>query len=204
MKRVEAILAAAMAISLAGCVLRGKQQTAKLVPPAPKPVVQPAPPAPPRVLSTPQTNVELPPPQAVNLDALTQAPPPEEPPPPPPAKTRPAHTRPAPAAPARTETVPLGPAAPPPESERQPIQEIVTAEDQKRFQEQAAAQKREIHQHLEQIANRRLSHSEREVLAHINSFVKQSDAAESRGDWRSAAALAERGLALARELTDGK
>jgi len=203
MKRVEAILAAAMAISLAGCVLRGKQQSAKAVPPAPQPVVQPAPPSAPRVLSTPQTNVELPPSQPVNLDALTQPPPPEEPPPAPPAtKGPPRH--PAPAAPSRTETVPVGPAAPPPESERQPIQEIVPVEDQKRFQEEAAAQKREIHQRLEQIAGRRLNHSERDQLAHITSFVKQSDAAETRGDWRSAAALAERGLALARELTGGK
>ena len=89
MKQAEAILAAAIAISLAGCVLRGRQPQAKAIPVIPAPAVEAAPPPPQAKLSIPQTNAELPPPQPVNLDALTQAPPPEEPPPAAPAAARP-------------------------------------------------------------------------------------------------------------------
>jgi len=57
MKRLEAILAVAMAISLAGCILRGTPKAAATPPAAPQPVVAAAPPPPPQPLSIPQTQV---------------------------------------------------------------------------------------------------------------------------------------------------
>ncbi len=205
MRCVAAVAAAAMALSLTGCILRGKQPSASAVPSVPKPVAEPAPPQPPPPLSIPQTNVELPPPQPVNLEALNQ-PVQEEPPPTTVAPTRTRRT-PAPA-PRPAEPATQGPAAPPPtqpvEPDRGPIQEIVPAEDTKKYQEETAARKKEILMRLEQTHNRRLSASDRQRIALINSFLKNSDAAAARGDWRSADELAERGLVLARELTGGR
>ena len=207
MKRAEVALVVAMAIALAGCVLHGKQQTAKNTPPAPKPAAEAAPL---RNLSTPQTNVELPPSQPVNPEALAAPQPPEEPPPSPPPAA--AHSgRPRSGTPTQHTEAP-GPAAPPatqpatPETEqpRPPIQEIVPAADQKRLQDEAASCQKEIQQRLESIQGRALNHRERQTVTYIESFLKQSEAAEGRGDWRAAAELAERGLALARELTSGK
>ena len=209
MKRVDAILAAAMALTLAGCVLRGKQPAAKAVPAIPVPVAEAAPPPPPSKLSIPQTNVELPPPQPVNLDALTQTPPREEPPAAAPSAVRqPRRTAAAPAPASKPEApapVPVAPAvAPAAESDRPPLQEIVPPEDQKRFQEVFAADTKEMQQRLDQIQARRLNGSEKTLVDRIQSFKKQSEAAAERGDWRGASELAERALALAKDLTGGK
>jgi hypothetical protein len=202
MRSVAALLAAAIALSLTGCILRGKQPTAKAVPPPPKAISEPAPPQPPRNLSIPQTNVELPPPQPVNMDALNQ-PPQEEPPP---TTVAPARARPRPAAP-RPEAATQGPVPPavqPAEPDRGPIQEIVPAEDTRRYQEETNARKKEIQMRLDEANKRHLSRAERQRAELINSFLKNSDAAAARGDWRSAAELADRGLVLARELTGGR
>jgi len=218
MKRVQAILVIAAGISLAGCVLRGKQQRAKATPVIPAPVAEAAPPPPPAKLSVPQTNVELPPPQPVNLEGLTQAPAPEEAPAAPaatPRRTpRPAVAAPKPAeqasqtAPANANPSPAAPAAPaagtPAEGDRPPLVELVPPEDQKRFQEQVATNTREIQQRLEQIQTRQLNRTERVLVNRIQSFLKQSEAAAGRGDWRGASELAERGLALAKDLNGGK
>ena len=205
MRSVAAILAAAIAISLAGCVLRGKQPAVKAAVPPPKPVTETAPPPPKPKLSVPQTNVELPPPQPVNLDALAQAPAPEEPPPTTPSPNRP-RNRPSSAAP-RTEAPPQVPVVPPPqppEPERGPIQEIVPAGDMKRFQEETVNRRKEINVRLEQASHRRLNDQERQLVDRVSGFLKQSEAAEARNDWRQAYELAGLGLTLARELTGGK
>src|ERR1035437_5854211 len=68
----QAILAAALAMALAGCAARAKPQ----LPAAPAPPVPQAQP-----LSVPQTQVELPRPQPFNPDALATAPPVTGPPP---------------------------------------------------------------------------------------------------------------------------
>jgi len=207
MKRAELAVVVALASLLAGCVLSGKPQTAK-TPPAPKPVADATPPAPVRNLSIPQTNVELPPSQPVPKEALElpQAPQPEPAPAPPQAaKSKPQRTN----TPPRTEAaspVATPPAPPETEAPRTPIQEIVPAGDQKRLQDEAAACKKEIQQRLGSLhaQGRPLRTREQQTEKFIESFVKQSGEAEGRGDWRAAAELAERGLALARELTGGK
>src|ERR1700691_1626631 len=76
MGRVEAILTVALALSMAGCVLSGKPNT-PAVPPQTHPAVQPKPAPPPEPLSIAQTQVQLPPPQPVNPEALAVPAPPE-------------------------------------------------------------------------------------------------------------------------------
>ena len=78
MRRVEVILAVAMALSLSGCVLRGKPKVDSAVPPPPKPVSVPTPAPPPQPLSDPQTQVYLPRPQPLSADAVASTQPSEE------------------------------------------------------------------------------------------------------------------------------
>ena len=205
MNRVKAILAASMAIGLAGCVLRGKQQSAKAAPP-PKPALAPAAAPTPEPLSIPQTRVELPPPQPVSPGALPAATAPAEgPPEAPPGSPRPAR------APSRVlvpqpkpETAP--PAAPPApaEPERPQIQEILPASEQKRLQESADARKMEVELRIEQVKHRRMTSREKTIVSSIESFLKLSNQAEARGDMRQADELALRALVLARELQRGQ
>jgi hypothetical protein len=199
MGRVKAILAAgcaiALALSMAGCAAKKTKNPAILASPAPptapaalKPVREP--------LSIPQTQVQLPPLQPVNLDALDV-----------PATPRPAEPAPAPKPVRRsTTTAPppkpeaATPAAQPAEASRAPIQEIVPADERRRFQESADARKRETRQLLEQSKAHHLTNDQKKMVTRIQSFVTQSDDAEKRGDMRQADALAERGLVLAKEL----
>lgn len=203
MKRAQAILSAALVIGTAGCVLRGKPKAAP-TPPPPAPAAAaaeaPAPAAGP--LSIPQTQVTLPPEQPLNLDALpveTQAAPPESPP-------RPRHaSRPRPTAPKPETAAPtVGPPATPPPESRPPIQEVVPAEEQKHFQEQAQARKREVRQWLDTAGRRRLNRRQQNTVERIQAFLKDSDDAEGRGDMREADALAERAQILLRELQNGQ
>jgi hypothetical protein len=139
--------------------------------------------------------VQLPPPQPVNPDALAV-----------PAPPQPAEPAPAPKPVRRSTTTappkqePVTPAAQPAEASRAPIQEIVPADERKRFQESADARKRETRQLLEQSKAHRLTTEQKKMVTRIQSFVTQSDDAEKRGDMRQADALAERGLVLAKEL----
>jgi len=200
MGRVEAILAAVLvllaALTMAGCAANKSKSAAIVVPPAPLP--SPAAQNPAREpLSVPQTQVQLPPPQPVNLDALAvpEAPAPPAPAPPP----KPVRRTPQPSKPE-----PVAPAAQPPEPERAPIQEILSADERRRFQESAEARKRDTRQWLEQAKAHRLTADQRRTVARIQSFLTQSDDAQKRGDMRQADALAERGLVLAKELAGGK
>jgi hypothetical protein len=202
MRCVYAVIVVALAVSLTGCMLKGRQQTVKATPPPAATIEPPPPPPPPAKLSIPQTNVELPPPQPVNLDALVQTQPPEEPP----AATPPAKGPRRAAAAPKTEPVSTqGPAPPPPaaapEANRPPIQEILTPSDLKQFQDRTATARREVRKRLD---GRQANGAEKELIDRIASFMKQSEEAEGRADWRQASELAERALALARELTGGK
>jgi hypothetical protein len=201
---VPAALLLAVVVCLPSCVLK-KPQTVKAAPPAPAPTASPVPAPPPAPLSIPQTNVHLPPPQPVSAEAAASAQPPEEPAaqPEPPRTTR--RTRqPGPpkpvesAAPAAPPAAAPAPAAAPPE--HPPIEEVTPAAEQKRFQDEAAARKREVHQLVDPIDRRRLNHQQRVMFDRIQSFLKQSDDAESRGEMRQASELAQRALVLAREL----
>jgi hypothetical protein len=204
MGRVEAILAVALALSMAGCVLSGKPKTVAAVPPQPQPAVEPKPAPPPEPLSIFQTQVQLPPPQPVNQEAVVALP----------AAPEPVETAPAPkpvrrtgaTPPPKPEVVPpaAATAAPPAEPERAPIQEIVPADERKRYQESADASKREIRQLLEQAKGRRLNTEQKKVVSRILAFVSQAEDAEKRGDMRQADAFAERGLVLAKDLAGGQ
>jgi hypothetical protein len=186
MKRLQAIMAAAMAISLAGCVVNGKPKTVSAAPPPPAPAAAPAPPAEP--LSIPQTQVELPPPQPVTPEALATTQPPEQ---------AAAPSAAAGARPPRRAAPANAPAALPAEPERPPVQEILNPAESKRLQDLAGAHKREIRQWLTPARARRLN---QDTVSRIQSFLKASDDAENRGDMRQANALAERALILLREL----
>jgi hypothetical protein len=185
---------------MAGCVLKGKPKVAA-VPPQPQPAVQPKPAPPPEPLSIPQTQVQLPPLQPVNPEALAAIPTPPEPVEATPAP-KPVRRTAAGSPPPKPEVV--APVVPPAEPERAPIQEIVPPDERRRYQESADASKREIQQLLEQIKAHRLTTEQKKIVIRVRAFVTQSDDAEKRGDMRQADALAERGLVLANELGHGK
>jgi hypothetical protein len=198
------ILAVALGpfVLLGGCAARQKKPLAAAVPVAPAPVAAPpaAAPAPRAPLSTPQTRVQLPAPQPLSPEAIATTQPPDEPPLPPvvprAAPRRPAATAPKPE-PAAPPVIVPPPAA---EPERPPIQEVVPPGDLKRFQEDAERAKAEIRKYIDQVQAHQLSRRQRGLLDRVNSFVKQSDDAQNRGDMRQARELAGRALVLAREL----
>jgi hypothetical protein len=210
MRRVEAILAAVLALSLTGCVLRGKPTTADVTPVPPKPVSLPTPEPAPGPFSVPQTQVELPPPQPLSNEARASTEPPEETPSTPvvrttkPPKPRPSGTA---AATVRTEPVAAAPpAAPPPavETERPPIQEILTAAEATRLLNEAVKSRQEINRVVEQLKQHHLSGVEAETREQAVSLSKLSEQAQKSGDMRKASELAVKGLVLAKALLDGK
>jgi hypothetical protein len=211
-------LTAILALNLAGCVLRGKQQ-AKLpaVPPPPQPAAraQNTSAARPEPLSIPQTQAQLPPFQPVDPQALATVQPPAppvetQPPKRPPRPTvghvpAPAITRPEPPAAAATAATPV--TAPPPapvESEaRGQVQEILPPEELKHLQDSLAARKLEVHRVLDPALARKLNSQQAAAISRIQSFLQSSDEAEKRGDLRQADALGERAQILAREFQGG-
>ena len=196
---IETALITALVLSLSSC-LTHKPQTVKAAPPPPAPAAVPAAAPPPQPLSIPQTEVHLPPPQPVSPEAAASAQPPEEVPHAAPPAPRPVSRPRAPAA-TRPETPVPTPAAPPAaEPERPPLQEVLPAAEQKRFQEEAAGRRREVRQLVDPLDRRRLSRQQRALLDRIQSFLKQSDDAERQGEMRQASELAQRALVLAREL----
>ena len=212
MKTAQTILVFVLACLLAGCVLRGKQQTAANVPPPPQPAAKPEPPAPQVPLSIPQTQVTLPAPQPVSPEAEAAARPPDETVEP---ATAPPHnaggTRragPPPISPPKPETAVTPPPATPPAAAPQPesnprIQELVPPTEQKHLQDLAEARKKETRQLLDQAATRRLNRHEAGLKKTIESFLKLCDEAEGKGDMRQAAELADRALTFAKDLQNG-
>jgi hypothetical protein len=77
---------------------------------------------------------------------------------------------------------------------------VTPAAELKRMQEEAGARKREVRQIVTSIDRHRLNRQQRGLFDRIQSFLKQSDDAESRGEMRQASELAQRALVLAREL----
>lgn len=204
MKIAPACIAGGLALMSAGCVLSGKNaKTAAATPAAVNPSAAPALASPPQPLSIPQTQVELPRPQAVDPAALSpETPPPVEATAPAPVQRPPSRPRPQP----RVEPPPAQPAALPPAAEpAQPqIQEIVPPAEAHRLQEQAQARRRDVEQILDQLRRRRLTSTQRNVITNINAFLLSSLDAEKRGDMKLADALADRAQVLAKDLVDGK
>ena len=200
MRLVKAIFATVLAISLAGCLLRSKPKTAA-APPAPQPAPAPAAAAPPpEPLSIPQTQVQLPPPQPVNPEALTvpaTEPEPEAAAAPPRGIRRGGTAIPTPPKP--EAAAPVGPPVLPVEP-RAPITEMVPPAEQQRLKDSADARKREIQEWLNTHGRKRLKREQQTKVDLMRAFLKDSQAAEDRGDMREADALAERAQILLREL----
>lgn len=192
MRIAEALLIAALSIGLNGCA--GKPKTVSAAPAPPKPVPSPAPAPPPEPLSIPQTHVQLPPPQPLTPEALATTQLPGEPAPVPAPPPRPTN-RPKPAARPPVEAPAPAPAV---EPGRAPISEVLPAAELKRLQDEAAGRAQETRKLIQQIPPRRRQQDSR--VRRIETFLKQSQEAERRGDMRQASELAGRALVLAREL----
>jgi hypothetical protein len=177
MRSEAAVLAAVLALALAGCASHAKPLAAS----------QPAP------LSIPQTQVALPPAQPLDPEALPAAQ----------ASGQPAE---APAAPrpARRPATPAAaqPAQPP--EQRPAVQAILPAQERKRLRDSAQARKREVRTTLARIAGRSLSAGDRDLVKRIEFFLAQSDQAEQRGDMSQADAFAQRAQDLARGWQGGR
>jgi hypothetical protein len=204
MHRAHTLLVPVIAIAMSGCILK-KTPVAKAAPPAPKSASAPTPAPPPEPLSAQQTVVQLPPPQPVSQEAALTAQPPEETPvPAPPARTgnRPQRQNPAATLPKPEPAPPpvVAPPAAPVESERMPLQEVLAPAEVKRLQDEANGRKTEARRLVDQARRRHLSRQQIGIVERIQSFIKQADDAERRGEMRQASELAERALVLAREL----
>lgn len=226
MRILEAAMVAVLALSLGGCVIGKKPQTAAASPPPPTPAVQAPPPepAPSAPLSTPQTQVMLPKYQPLTNEAITSAQTAEEVPYTPPVKNgknsrgggRPATQQSAsaprpetPVQPAGTGTVPP-PVTPPAtvtapvESPDRPIvQEIVTPAESERLKADTLRFRQEIIQRLAKL-RRHLTTQQEDMRLQINSLVKGSDQALQQSDPRKAYELASKGLVLAKALSDAR
>jgi hypothetical protein len=200
----------AAALTLAGCSLRARKPVAAAAPPPVRPAVGAAPPPAVEPLSIPQTQVMLPPPQAVSEEALATIQEPvlvelPEPPSPPPARRVTASSPPPGPKPETLPAAqgPAAPASPAPaavEPERPRIQELVSPAEQKLLADSLEARRREIRMALDQATARGPSSSEKDLMNRIRSFLKLSDEALARGDARQADAQAERAQILCREL----
>jgi hypothetical protein len=148
----------------------------------------------------PQTRVQLPPPQALNPEALALAPPPQTPPASPPAP---------PAAPVIRRAPPATPKPEPPppaaaEPARPSIQEVLPEGRRNQLLESAAASRQRIRTWLDSTKAQRLAGQAKLTRDRIQSFLKASTEAERRGDMREAVQLAERAEILIRELQGGR
>jgi len=200
MRTEAAILAACLALALAGCSLRANSKTAQAAPPAPVPAAKPVPASVPQTLSVPQTQVQLPGPQPLDPEALTAvdvAPPPVEQPAAPSRGIRRAGP---PAIPAPKADQPSPVTAAPAEPGRQPIQEVMSADEQKRLQDAADQRKRETRLLLDQAHGRALTPQEKNTAQSIEQLLRSSDDSQAQGDMRAASDLAYKALALARDL----
>jgi len=201
MRTVLAILTAALAIFLAGCVIQGKPKAAS--PPAPQPAAAaPAPAPPPPPLSMPQTEIVLPPAQPVDPQALTKETPPETPAEnPSPGRNQ---RRPAPPAATHSEPAATPPTPPPlPEVERGPVRELLDPAEIKRLKANADLRRREVRSWLNTNRARRLGPKNPTVIR-IQGYLKVSEDAEEKEDVRGASEWAERAALLMKELQSGK
>src|SRR5581483_5409448 len=214
-------------LALSSCVTATKKSAAKTpaAPAAPPPVATAKPPAPPAPVSTPQTQVQLPPPQGLSPEALATIPPaPEGLPSPksstatknggqskPPAasvQTPPAAKTEQPAQTAETPAPVQGPPTPPviPPAEEQPthLQPVYSEEERRRIAGDLERRKTEIEGILRNISQNRMSADQTGMVQRIRSFVTTAEDQVKRGDYRSAEALSERALILAKEMASGR
>jgi hypothetical protein len=207
MKTAYAILTAAIAVSLSGCLIQRPPKDATPPPPQPTPApVAATPAAATQPLSMPQTEVKLAPEQPVDPEALakdTTATSPQEAPPP----TRPTRPRPRPAPPAVTAPEQSAPPAPPvtasPDTDRGTVREVLPEAEKIRLKNSADVHKREVRTWLNGSHGRRLDPNNPTVVR-IRSLLTASDEAEDKGDLREASDLADRAVTFLRELQSGR
>lgn len=203
MRRVKIILVAAMAISLAGCILGGKPKPVASSPAPPQPA--PTPPAEP--LSLPQPHPDLPPVQPFDNQALKTAPPEPTPPVPQTSAQPPAQsthgTNSAKPPVGAVRPVDAAPEPPPPEPARPPIQEILSPTDQKQFQKEAE-EKAEANRLVTLAEHRHLNTNERKMATDIKHYLAQCMEAENNKDMRAAYEFAHKANLLAKDLQGGK
>ncbi len=195
------LVAIGAALSMAGCAARAKAAAAT---PA---VAKPAAPAPPPVpvsLSTPQTHVELPKPQPIDPAALAPAPAPPVEAAKAPATKPPTATVNVPPRTTRTDTNAAPPTPPAAEPARPQFQEVIPANDLKRFQDSVASRKKEVEHNLEQVGKRHLGKQQQIMVDDIRHLLKLCTDYERRNEWPQADTMAERAQILARQLLNGK
>jgi hypothetical protein len=233
MRKAPVLIVVFLAALTAGCVMSGKPgKPAVVTPVTPNPVSTTPPPPPSQPLSIPQTQVELPKPQPIADAALPADPAPAIDLPADTATgTRTGQgrgTQIRPGTPQRTDTaqpsnsganpganpgtnpaanpvVAPPPAATPAEPPAPTLQEVVSQAELTRYQVQAQGKAREAQQIFDQYSKRpKLTPAQEEVLSQIKSFIESSQAAEKRGDMKTADALAERAQIKARDLVNGR
>jgi hypothetical protein len=189
------IAAALLAIATAGCVRHAQPQAAVPAVPVAVPVA-----VPPEPLSAPQTRVQLPPPQALNPEALVLAPAPQTPPPAaPPAQPAAPAVRRAPAPPPKPDPPPAAP-----EPARPSIREVLPEAQRSQLQVDAANSRQRIRAWLDSTRSEPIAGQAKLTRDRIQSFLKASSDAERRGDLREAVQLAERAEILIREMQGGR
>jgi len=100
-----------------------------------------------------------------------------------------------------------GPPTPPvlPPAEEQPrLQPVYPEEERRRILGELEKRKVEIDGLLHGINQNQMSADRKSVVARIHSFINVAEDSARRGDYRSADALSERALILARELASGR
>ena len=218
MRLLAAIPVFAALLSLSSCILGGSAKTPKtpVVPAALDPNAAAAVPPPP--LSSPQTDIQLPPPQSISPEALAtiqvapEPPAPEPAPPtkpPPPRRPPPVAAAPKPETPAPAETQPAPPPAGPPTPaatpEEQPrLQPFYTEEEKRRILAELEKRKTETESLLRGPNLSRLSGEQKIAVDRVRSFMNVADEAAKRGDFHSADAFSMRAVVLAREVAGGR
>ena len=174
------------------------------------------PPAPRPPLSSPQTDIQLPPEQVITPEALASIQVPEPPVPepapapktPPSKKQAPVASAPKPETPAGTETpapVNVGPVTPSPPAEEPPkLQPVYGEEERRRIMAELDRRKNETEGLLRGLNQNRLSSEQRASVERVRSFIGVADDMVKRGDLHSADGFSMRALILARELASGR
>jgi len=192
---------AILAMAMAGCISHAKPAAATPAVPVGAGSVAVAAPAA-ESLSTPQTQVVLPPEQPFNPDSLvvekaTPAPPAPAPPAPAPA----AHRSIVAAAPPKPDTPPETVEAPP---ARPPVEEVVPDAQRDELRGRANTTRKTVREWLDSHSTQHLNAQGKRTRANIESLLQRSEEAERRGDLQAAAQLADRAELLMKELPGGR
>jgi len=187
------LLAATLALSLLSpsCRLFHRSAKTKVTPPPPPaPTVPASKPAP----ETPQQGAQIPAPPEIQPQAPNISQPPVEPgklPPPPRRKTA---RQPAVAPPAETAPAPQPPSSPPPQ-----LEQVLTAEKQKAYNDEIDSHISHAQRTLAALGSRRLNGEQQTYLDRIRAFLKQAEEARKIDLFR-ARNLAQRASLLADDL----